>query len=157
MVKAALLLLLMAPATGLQMRRQSVRMMSTVTPTNPEGKRLTAMGPYAPKLPKSKALPFLPCPPDLQGYSGNREFDPLWLSSTTPMDWMREAELKHGRVCMLATLGWVSVDLGFRFPKPEFQGVMSMDAHNVGVESGLMTVLFAAIFVVEFLGVVRRR
>ena len=107
--------------------------------------------------PLIKALPFLPCPPDLQGYSGNREFDPLWLSSTTPMDWMREAELKHGRVCMLATLGWVSVDLGFRFPKPEFQGVMSMDAHNVGVESGLMTVLFAAIFVVEFLGVVRRR
>ena len=55
---------------------------------------------------------------------------------------------------MLATLGWVSVDIGFRFPQEEFEGVMSRDAHNVGVESGLMTVLFAAIFVVEFLGVI---
>ena len=135
--------------------RSSMRMSTPDYPVNAEGKRLTAMGPYAPTLPKSKSLPFLPCPPNLEGYAGNRDFDPLFLSDTTPMNWLREAELKHGRICMLASLGWVAVDLGFRFPKPEFQGVMSMDAHDVGVESGLMTVLFAAIFCVEFLGVVR--
>lgn len=57
-------------------------------------KKLTAMGPYSPSLPKSKSVPFLPRPPSLEGYAGNKEFDPLFLSETAPMDWMREAELK---------------------------------------------------------------
>merc|ERR1719482_1821693 len=26
--------------------------------------------------------------------------------------WMREAELKHGRICMLAVVGWLTVDAG---------------------------------------------
>lgn len=31
------------------------------------------------------------------------------------LKWMREAELKHGRVAMLATSGWLATDLGFHF------------------------------------------
>jgi len=42
--------------------------------------------------------------------TGNVMFDPLGfgaLASPTTMKWFRAAELKHGRVSMLATLGWV--------------------------------------------------
>ena len=38
---------------------------------------------------------------------GNVDFDPLGLSSPNNIKWMREAELKHGRICMLATIGMV--------------------------------------------------
>ena len=33
---------------------------------------------------------------------GNVDFDPLGLSSPNNIKWMREAELKHGRMSMLA-------------------------------------------------------
>jgi len=36
------------------------------------------------------------------------------------MDYLREAELKHGRITMLAWLGFVSVDMGAHiYPMPE--------------------------------------
>ncbi len=47
-------------------------------------------------------------PPYLQG------FDPLGLSSYFPVAWLREAEIKHGRVCMLAIVGYIAVDTGLR-------------------------------------------
>jgi hypothetical protein len=53
-----------------------------------------------------------PCCPNLP-----RTQDPVGFSSIDGeyinLKWMREAELKHGRICMLATLGWVMVDIGF--------------------------------------------
>merc|ERR1711933_86600 len=58
-------------------------------------------------LEASKSLPFLPKPQNLKGYIGEeQEFDPLGFSDTFDIKWLREAELKHGRVCMLATLGF---------------------------------------------------
>ncbi|CAK0826736.1 unnamed protein product, partial [Prorocentrum cordatum] len=36
------------------------------------------------------------------------EFDPLGFSDTFDMKWLRESELKHGRVCMLATVGFAT-------------------------------------------------
>merc|ERR1719273_2489625 len=69
---------------------------------------------------KSKALPFLPYPENLRGYVGDVGFDPLRFSDFVPMDWLREAELKHGRICMLAWSGFVAVDCGLRvYPLPE--------------------------------------
>ena len=38
----------------------------------------------------------------LEGMIGNVGFDPLGLSTPQNIKWMREAELKHGRMCMLA-------------------------------------------------------
>ena len=32
-------------------------------------------------------------------------FDPLGVTDALPVYWVREAELKHGRICMLATVG----------------------------------------------------
>lgn len=55
---------------------------------------------------KSAAVPFLPKPAALTGtLPGDVGFDPLGLSNNFDLKWMREAELKHGRLAMLATVG----------------------------------------------------
>jgi len=63
-------------------------------------------------------------------------------SPITTVEWMREAELKHGRFCMLATLGWIAVDLGLRFPGDMFAAIPnSLAAHDLAVENGSMKTL----------------
>jgi hypothetical protein len=75
--------------------------------------------------------------------TGNKVFDPLNLASKYDVNWLREAELKHGRVTMLATVGFLANDLGLKFPYERFQGVSSVDAHDKMVETGDMwTLLF---------------
>ncbi|CAN0035374.1 unnamed protein product [Pylaiella littoralis] len=60
---------------------------------------------------RSKSLPMLPQPPLLDGsMAGDVGFDPLGLSSIAGLAgadlyWMREAELKHCRIAMLAVVG----------------------------------------------------
>ena len=100
---------------------------------------------------KSKALPFLPAPENLSGYVGDVGFDPLRFSDFVPMDFLREAELKHSRICMLATVGWIAVDSGMRvYPVPEGWGdVTSATAHDVAVKSGAMGQLFLWISLFE--------
>ena len=42
----------------------------------------------------------------LKGWVGEEKgFDPLGVTDALPVYWVREAELKHGRLCMLATVG----------------------------------------------------
>ena len=105
---------------------------------------------------KSKALPFLPSPPNLEGYVGNVGFDPLRFSDFVPMDFLREAELKHGRICMMAWLGFVSVDCGLRiYPLPEaYDGLTSVTAHDALVKYGAMGQLFLWIGLAEVIGTV---
>lgn len=55
----------------------------------------------------SKALPFLVQPDKTKGWVGDVGFDPLNFSGYMEMNWLREAEIKHGRASMLATLGFV--------------------------------------------------
>lgn len=44
---------------------------------------------------KSPAVPFLPYPENLKGYTGDDiGFDPLRISDYFPMDYLRESELK---------------------------------------------------------------
>ena len=92
---------------------------------------------------KSQSLPFLEAPPNCDGYVGNVDFDPFRFSDFAPVDFLREAELKHGRICMMAWLGYVSVDLGFRvLPIPEgLEGVTAATAHDAAVEQGGMAQL----------------
>ena len=82
---------------------------------------------------KSQAIPFLPKPANLEGYLGDVGFDPLGISDYVPMDYLREAELKHGRICMLAWTGWVAVDTGMRvLPVPTgWEGLDVKSAHDV--------------------------
>ena len=61
----------------------------------------------------------------------------------------RQAELKHGRVCMLAVTGWIATDLGVRFPGDQFQTVSTVDAHDQMVQLGLMQPMLATAFFME--------
>jgi len=65
---------------------------------------------------RSKALPFMNRPPLLDGsMAGDVGFDPLGLSNIdgvgVDLYWLREAEIKHARVAMLAVVGVVQVEL----------------------------------------------
>ena len=119
---------------------------------------LVAYAPIAPKgvtrasapvmMAKSESIPFLDQPPALDGsMAGDIGFDPLLLSNVVPLQWAREAELKHARICMLATAGWVSVDLGFRVPLAPDVG--SLQAHDAAVERGPMLLLFVVLATIE--------
>jgi light-harvesting complex I chlorophyll a/b binding protein 1 len=52
------------------------------------------------------------------------------------MDYLREAELKHCRIAMLAIVGFIATDIGVRLPM--FEGVSSASAHSIGVEKGAL-------------------
>merc|ERR1719199_1787108 len=79
---------------------------------------------------KSRALPWQECPAHLEGMIGNAGFDPLGLSTPQNIKWMREAEIEHGRVCMLAWAGYVAVDLGVKFPGEKYAALSSFEAHD---------------------------
>jgi hypothetical protein len=86
----------------------------------------------------SKSVPFLPVSPALDGYVGEEDgFDPMGFSLAIDIRWLREAELKHARVAMLATVGWITTDLGYRVPGDVFQ-CSTIDAHDVLVKFGAM-------------------
>jgi len=93
---------------------------------------------------KSKALPFLESPPKCEGYVGNVGFDPFRFSDFAPVDFLREAELKHGRIAMMAWLGYVSVDCGLRvLPVPEaLEGLTAATAHDASVVQGGLSQMF---------------
>ena len=122
---------------------------------------------------RSKAIPFLPRAINLDGsYAGDYGFDPFYLSSIPKnfagfiqpptweetegiptLYWMREAELKHGRVAMLAVTGWIATDFGFRFPLPQFSVEAipnAYNAHDILVDQGTMAVMLMAVAFVEF-------
>ena len=96
-------------------------------------------------------MPFLPRPQKLKGMVGDKGFDPLGLSDWVPVEWLRESELKHGRVCMLAVVGFVATDLGFRLPG-EMHNVASINAHDMAVDMGAMTQIGIWIAVAECIG-----
>ena len=94
----------------------------------------------------SEALPFMESPANLVGYqvAGNYGFDPLGFSDWIEVDWLREAEIKHGRICQLAIVGFAATDLGFRiYPDPQgIHQVSSIAAHDVALSYGGMQQLF---------------
>mgnify|MGYP003685166377 CR=1 FL=1 len=62
--------------------------------------------PPPPPLKMSASVPFLVENAKLAGLPAGVGFDPLGLSNgPLPIEWMQEAEIKHGRVCMLAVVG----------------------------------------------------
>jgi hypothetical protein len=67
------------------------------------------------------------------------------------MDFLAEAEIKHGRICMMATVGFVAVDMGMRvYPVPEgYEGLTVLTAHDALVKQGAMQQLFLWFGVIE--------
>jgi len=115
------------------------------------------------RMEKSVALPFAERPAGLDAIplAGDVGFDPMGFSDHTigPFDtpaehmgWMREAEIKHGRVCMLGTVGWIAADLGLRAPgvpaELKSASVTSFAAHDIAVADGrlLMLLIFCGVF-----------
>ncbi len=77
-----------------------------------------------PEMLKSKSLPFLERPAALDGtYAGDVGFDPLNFSQGDEKQLMsmREAEIKHARVAMLAAAGWPLSELWDRSLAEQFQ------------------------------------
>jgi Chlorophyll A-B binding protein len=98
-------------------------------------KATSSMALNAEKMP---AMPFLPYPEAVRGYVGDDvAFDPLGLSSYFPMDYLRESEIKHGRICMLAIVGYITVDLGI-VVHPLGKGLTSATAHDAMAAQGVM-------------------
>lgn len=60
----------------------------------------------------SASLPFAVRPTMLTDVPGNREFDPFnFASDEDSLQWMRNAEVKHARLAMLAAAGWPMAEL----------------------------------------------
>jgi Chlorophyll A-B binding protein len=66
----------------------------------------------------SKSMPFLVRPEKLDGsMAGDMGFDPMGLSDIqVDLKYARAAELKHGRICMLAIVGITVQQAGIHFP-----------------------------------------
>jgi len=109
---------------------------------------------WDPEPEMSPAVPFLRFPYPCKGYvGGEKGFDPLNITDTYPVYLLREAELKHGRIAMLATVGWIAVDLGARFPGEKFQTVSdALSAHDIMVKNGYMEVMAGMVLVAEVYG-----
>mmetsp|Transcript_32169 Transcript_32169/g.72262 ORF Transcript_32169/g.72262 Transcript_32169/m.72262 type:complete len:226 (-) Transcript_32169:53-730(-) len=94
------------------------------------------------------AVPFLQRPPALDGtLAGDVGFDPVGFSNYIDLRWLREAELKHGRVCMLGVTGLIAQEF---VTLPMFQnGKTPVDDFFVVPAAGLWQVFFA-IGAIEF-------
>lgn len=104
---------------------------------------------------KSPSMPFMNAPEgipaDTPGYAG---FDPLgFIDGGFDLKFMQEAEIKHGRVCMLAVLGLVVPEI-FTFPfysAPKGALAASTEMHDYFVNQGALKQLvlwthFAEVF-----------
>ena len=108
--------------------------------------------PPPPKM--SQALPFMECPEACDGtMAGDVGFDPLGFSKWIDIRWLREAEIKHGRLCQLAIVGFAATDLGIRLPG-EIHQVSSILAHDVALKYGAMQQLFLWISIFEIVSMV---
>ena len=91
---------------------------------------------------QSISMPFLSRPPRLDGtLAGDVGFDPLGFSNYFDIKWLREAELKHGRVSMLATLGFV-VQEKIQLPGPGFDNKLATEAFFSVPAGGLWQIFF---------------
>lgn len=102
-------------------------------------------------------MPFLPYPENLKGYIGEDiGFDPLRISDYFPMDYLREAELKHGRIAMLAAVGFIATDVGFVIHPLATPDMTSASAHDAMAAAGVMGNMawpIAFLEIVSYIGV----
>jgi len=80
---------------------------------------------------------------------GNKGFDPIGFSDSIDVRWMQEAEIKHGRIAMLAAAGWI-----FTYFHAPVLSVGPLEAHNAAVASGAGAQVLTAIAALEFIGTV---
>jgi len=88
-------------------------------------------------------------------WAGDVGFDPLGISDLIDVRWLREAELKHGRVCMLAATGMIVQDV-YKFPGVQsvFGDAKMTALHDAAVKQGAMQQLLVWIGFFELFGFV---
>jgi hypothetical protein len=90
----------------------------------------------------SESLPFLTNPKNTDGLIGSVGFDPLGFSDTWDIKWLQEAKIKHGRICMLATVDFITSQF---VTLPMFTPVAdSSDAPSVVGMAGMMQIVLFA-------------
>jgi len=100
----------------------------------------------------SKSIPFLTTPEKLDGsMAGDMGFDPMGLSDIQyDLKYARWAELKHGRICMLAVTGMVWQEYGPHLPGAAYATRDPWEAiSSAGFGSNFQ--IFLAIGVVELM------
>ena len=127
--------------------RASVRMSAEVTAEAAEPAE-EAPAPPAPAPMMSASIPFLKKPKNLDGMVGDIGFDPFALAEVFPIEFMRESELKHGRVAMLAVVGWLVSEL-VHLPGPAYMSDNPVDA-MAAVGAGPMLQIFFFIGFLEW-------
>mmetsp|Transcript_2434 Transcript_2434/g.4208 ORF Transcript_2434/g.4208 Transcript_2434/m.4208 type:complete len:210 (-) Transcript_2434:67-696(-) len=99
---------------------------------------------------KSPSLPFLTkqanLTADMPGYVG---FDPLGLSNMLPVEWLQEAEIKNGRVAMLAVIGLI-VQCVVHLPGEPFTKTLPAEVF-ASVPSGGLWQIFLFCGLIEFI------
>uniref|UniRef100_A0A7S2KFA5 Uncharacterized protein n=1 Tax=Leptocylindrus danicus TaxID=163516 RepID=A0A7S2KFA5_9STRA len=91
----------------------------------------------------SKSLPFLEVPEKLDGtMAGDVGFDPMGLSEIqADLKYARWAELKHGRIAMLAITGMVFQEYGPHLPGAQFTATDPFEAISKVGFAGNMQIL----------------
>jgi len=120
---------------ALRQSRVATGVVMAETETEAPAEKKAPAKPAAPAVEYSESMPFLVKRPNLKGYVGDVGFDPFGFSDLLPMDWLREAELKHARVCMLASVGFVFTDF-YHFPGFDYT---TLEAHDACVAEGGMS------------------
>jgi len=146
---------------GLLARRSQPRsrVVMMAAPTKEEEKTETKADekeePAEPAVIYSEALPFLTRRASLGPvgkYVGDVGFDPLGFTEVFPIEWLREAEIKHARVSMLAFVGFIFTDF-YHLPGFDYT---TLEAHDACVASGSMSQLLlwlGLLEVVSFIGI----
>lgn len=99
----------------------------------------TAAAPAKWTMRKSPSVPFVDAVEGLADLpAGSAEFDPLGLSTSLPISWMQEAEIKHGRICMLAFLGAL-VQEAYTFPWYKNAPTLFTLGHDYGAHNGSLS------------------
>merc|ERR1719327_1381132 len=139
------------PRSAVQLRRSALVMEEAAVEEAPAEAAAEEAAPPPPAVEYSESLPFLVKRPQLKGYVGDVGFDPVGFSEILPMDWLREAELKHCRVCMLATVGFAFTDF-YTLPGFEYS---TLEAHDACVASGAMSQLLLWIGILEVISAIK--
>jgi len=142
------------PAPAATRLSASIRM-DEAPVAEPETKADTeaAAPPAAPSVEYSEALPFLTRRASLGpkgALVGDVGFDPLGFTEIFPLEWLREAEIKHARVTMLAFVGFIFTDF---YTLPGFE-YTTLEAHDACVASGAMSQLLLWIGFLEVISAI---
>mmetsp|Transcript_9170 Transcript_9170/g.16011 ORF Transcript_9170/g.16011 Transcript_9170/m.16011 type:complete len:206 (+) Transcript_9170:372-989(+) len=93
----------------------------------------------AEKVAMSRSVPFLLKPSNLEGLAGGYDFDPLMISNYLSARYLAESEIKHGRVAMLACLGFWIQEF-FHLPGEVFSNNMGTKAFSQVPTGGLIQI-----------------